>query len=511
MISNINSLTFQGLKVVDVDVQAHLSQGLPSFTVVGLPDKTIAESRERVRSAINSLGLSLPAKRITVNLSPADLLKEGSHFDLPIACCLLVAMGVLPENLSDFLILGELGLDGTILPVSGVLPAAVGAMERNLGVVCSHANGKEAAWSGNARIVAPKHLLDLINHFKGIQILEKPEATAHDVENQYPDMKDIVGQQHARRAIEITAAGGHNLLMFGPPGSGKSMLASRIPGILPKMTAKEILECSMIASIAGLGKENGALNIARPFRSPHQSCSLPALVGGGMGRRIKPGEISLAHNGVLFLDELAEFPRSVLESLRQPIEEGEVLISRASAHFKYPAKFQLIAAMNPCRCGYLSDSDRACSKAPKCAVEYQSKISGPLLDRIDMYIDVPQIPIADIVKTGEAESSAVVAKRVQKARDMQEARYAGKGFSKNADLTSGVIKETFNLDPKSLNLMSKAAERFKLSMRGYNRILKIARTIADLDLSEEVKYHHVVEAVSYRKISPQGDKVLAGS
>ena len=363
MITKISSLTFNGIDITDVDVQVQIEPGMPKFVIVGLADKTIAESKERVRAALSSIGLSLPAKKILINLAPADLIKEGSHFDLAIAVGIRSSMGALPiDEINSYLILGELSLDGTILPVSGVLPVAIGASERSKGVICSKHNGSEAAWSGNDNILAPNNLLELVNHFKGTQCLVQPQPGITNKNVQYPDLKDIKGQKIAKRALEIAAAGGH-LLMFGPPGAGKSMLAQRLPGIMPELSTKEILECSMVASIAGK-IENGCLTRERPFRTPHHSCTAAAMVGGGAGRRVKPGEISLAHNGVLFLDELPEFNSGVIESLRQPIETKEVIISRSGAHIKYPANFQLIAAMNPCKCGYLDDPRKACGKTP---------------------------------------------------------------------------------------------------------------------------------------------------
>jgi magnesium chelatase family protein len=501
MVIHINTVTFQGIEVIDVDLQVHLASGGPSFTVVGLPDKTVAESRERVRAALNSIGLSIPVDRVTINLSPADLPKEGSHFDLPIALGLLSIMKIIPEDeLRKYIILGELSLDNSIIQVSGVLPTAIAANARSLGLICPYNNGPEGAWSGNNDILAPASLLSLINHFKGTQILSAPSINDEIIiNNNNKDFKDIKGQERAKRAFEITAAGGHNLIMSGPPGTGKSMLASRLPTILPSMSAKEMLETSMIASIAGL-ITNGKLTSTRPFRSPHHSCSMPAMVGGGMGRKISPGEISLAHNGVLFLDELPEFPRQVLDSLRQPLEEGKVLISRANAHVTFPARFQLIAAMNPCRCGYLGDASRSCNKAPRCAVDYQSKVSGPILDRIDIHIEIPnilQIPNSDS-KAGE--SSKQIATRVETARNTQLERYEGYNITTNSMLEGNLLFEVASPCEQGLKILNEAAEKLKLSMRGYSRILKVARTIADLEGSKQVYKHHVIEAIAYRQL-----------
>ena len=425
MLSRVNTVAFNGLEILDVDLQVQISSGLPAFTIVGLPDKAVAESRERVRAALQSLGLSLPAKRITLNLAPADLLKEGSHFDLPVALGLLAGMGVIPqEELADYIALGELGLDGSLLSVNGILPAAVKANRSGKGLICPAANGSEAAWSGLQSIVAPDSLLSLVNHFKGSQLIPFPTVQKTESQTLFPDMSDVKGQESAKRALEIAAAGAHNLLMIGPPGAGKSMLAARLPSILPPLTAAEALETSMIHSVAGELK-NGGICFERPFRDPHHSASTPALVGGG--RKARPGEISLAHNGVLFLDELPEFSRAALEALRQPLENGSVSISRVNAHTVYPARFQLIAAMNPCRCGNLGNPALACSRAPKCAEEYQSRISGPLLDRIDIHIEVPAVSPWEMNDVKKGENSAAIRERVIKAREIQAERFRRMG------------------------------------------------------------------------------------
>jgi magnesium chelatase family protein len=505
MVARVNTVAFQGLDAVPIDVQVRISPGLPAFTVVGLPDKAVGESRERVRAALASLGLSLPPKRITVNLAPADLLKEGSHFDLPIALGLLVALGVLPEDeLAEFSALGELALDGALAPVSGVLPAAIAASARGSGIICPAACGAEAAWADGIVVLAAPSLLALVNHFKGAQVLTPPSPKLADDAPDALDLRDIKGQETAKRALEIAAAGAHNLLMIGPPGAGKSMLAQRLPSLLPPLSPTEALEVSMIQSVAG-GLSNGSISRRRPFRDPHHSASLPALVGGGI--RAKPGEVSLAHLGVLFLDELPEFARATLEALRQPVESGRVSVARVNTHVTYPARFQLVAAMNPCRCGYLDDPSRACARVPKCAVEYQSKISGPLFDRIDLHVEVPAVSAADLTLPPPAEGSAEVAARVAAARAKQIARYAGVGVDRpirtNAEADGKLLEEVAALDEGGRKLLAAAVDKMKLSARGYHRVLRVARTIADLAGAPNIARLHVAEALSYRRISPQ--------
>ncbi|MCK5284053.1 MAG: YifB family Mg chelatase-like AAA ATPase [Alphaproteobacteria bacterium] len=504
MVARVNTVAFQGIDVRPVDVQVQISNGLPAFNIVGLPDKTVAESKERVRSALHSLGLSLPPKRLTVNLAPADVTKEGSHYDLPIALGLLAAMGIIPkEELEEYLVLGELSLDASIRSVTGVLPAAIHANANDNKLICPESCGGEAAWAGEVDILAPHNLLQLINHIKGIQVLIRPEARLKDkLAPTGLDMADVKGQETAKRALEITAAGGHNLLMIGSPGSGKSMLAGCLPRILPPLTPREALEVSMIHSLAGSLPEGGLLQ-NRPFRDPHHSASLPALIGGG--HKIKPGEISLAHNGVLFLDELPEFARGTLEALRQPLETGSVLIARANHHVTFPARFQLIAAMNPCRCGHLGDSELECTKAPRCALDYQSKISGPMLDRIDLQVDVPPVRVSDLNTNQSGESSETVAARIMLARKIQENRFieigADLSININAHADNKTVEAIAPLDNEAKTLLNKAMESTKLSARGYYRILRVARTIADLaGAPRKIEKIHIAEALSYRRI-----------
>ena len=490
-LAQIQSFAFVGIEAVGVEVQVQVSSGLPAFLVVGLPDKAVGEARERVRAALTAMGLALPPRRVLINLAPADLLKEGSHFDLPIALCVLAAMEVLPrDDLSGFAALGELSLDGTLNPVAGVLPAAIGASMRGLGLICPAAQGGEAAWAGRIEVLALPNLLCAVNHFRGTQVLTPPQPAGLADGPRGPDLAEVKGMETAKRAIEVAAAGCHNLLLIGPPGAGKSMLASRIVGLLPDLTPAEALEVSTIHSVAGL-LEGGRLVMRPPYREPPHSASPAALTGGG--QRARPGEVSLAHRGVLFLDELPEFPRASLETLRQPLEAGRTTVARASAHITYPARFQLIAAMNPCRCGHLGDASRECGRAPRCGEDYFNRIGGPLLDRIDMTVAVQPISPVELSRAPAGEPSVSVAYRVAAARQLQRDR-----GSVNAELDASTIE----LEADARSLAETAADKLRLSARGFTRVLRVSRTIADLAGASPVRRVDVAEALAFRHRIP---------
>ena len=502
MAVRVATVAFEGVEARPVDVQVQIASGAVVFNVVGLGDKAVAESRERVRAALIASGLALPAKRITVNLAPADMPKEGSHYDLPIALGVMAAIGAIPSDALDgFAVLGELALDGALTPVAGVLPAAVAANARGLGLICPHACGPEAAWaSDEMNVLAPRSLIQLVNHIKGLQALARPNPAVRAPAGDPPDLRDIKGQESAKRALEIAAAGGHNLLMSGPPGAGKSMLAARLPSILPPLTPRELLEVSMIHSVAGQ-IAGGALTDRRPFRAPHHSASMAALVGGG--HHARPGEISLAHHGVLFLDELPEFQPQALDGLRQPLETGEVAVSRANHRVVYPARFQLVAAMNPCRCGHARDPGYACRRQPntRCEAQYQARLSGPLLDRFDLQLMVPAVSAADLILPPPTEDSREVATRVARARAIQRARYDALGLpgvGANAAAPPAVMEDVARLDGAGAALIRDASEKYALTARGFHRVLKLARTIADLDGAESITRGHLAEALAYR-------------
>ena len=501
MFARISTVSLHGINARAVDVQVSLAAGLPSFTIVGLADKAVTESRERVRAALSAIGLGLPPKRITVNLSPADLPKEGSHYDLAIALGVMVASGAIPGDLLEhYCVAGELSLDGSLSPLVGALPASIGASALGKGLICPAASGSEAAWAGESvDILAPPDILSLVNHLKGEQMLARPEPT-QAVTGPGPDvdLADVRGQESAKRALEIAAAGGHNMLMIGPPGAGKSMLAQRLPTILPPMPSEEMLEVAMIQSMAGLLSHSG-MSRERPFRAPHHSATMAAIVGGGS--RPQPGEVALAHRGVLFLDELPEFSPRVLDSLRQPLETGEVSIARANHRISYPSQIQLIAAMNPCRCGRGFEAGSHCRRGKNCVSGYMSRISGPMLDRIDLQIDMPAVSALDLTQPRAPETSAVVRDRVAGARDLQKRRYAQLGLpgaGTNGNCPASRLCELVVPTRESLSLLQDATQNLGMTARGYHRALRLARTIADLDQSTDVSHIHMAEALAYR-------------
>jgi magnesium chelatase family protein len=499
MYGQISTLAFVGIEARPVEVQVRITPGQTALVIVGLPDKAVAESRERVRNALHAVGLGMPYRHVTVNLAPADLPKEGSQFDLPIVLAMMVAMeAIAPDAIAGFAAIGELALDGSIRTVPGALPAAIGANAMGKGLICPAACGSEAAWAGeDVDILAAPHLLSLVNHFKGHQLLARPKPVVDRDTASLPDLRDVKGQESARRVLEVAAAGGHNLLMIGPPGAGKSMLAARLPSILPSLSVEEMLDVSMVHSLAG-ELMGGKLLSERPFRAPHHSASMAALVGGGT--RPRPGEVSLAHLGVLFLDELPEFQPGVLDALRQPLETGETVIARANHRIAYPSRIQLVAAMNPCKCGS-GGPGTSCKRGPRCAADYQARISGPLLDRIDLQIEVPALSAADLVLPAPSEGSAEVRARVARARELQRARFVALGartMRTNADCSGRILEEIATPDAEGVALLRQAAEALHLSARGFHRTLRVARTLADLDGAESVGRMHVAEALSYR-------------
>jgi magnesium chelatase family protein len=497
MQARAHTVAFQGIEARPVEVQCAVTPGMPAFSIVGLPDKAVSEARERIRSALHAMAIALPSRRITVNLAPADLPKEGSHFDLPIALALLAALEIVPgESVDGLLALGEMALDGTLVPVLGALPAAMTAAAEARTLLCPCGSGSEAAWVGDTEVIGAATLAEAIRHLTGQAVLQPAVPGEVAPETAARDFADVKGQERAKRALEIAAAGRHHIFMVGPPGSGKSMLASRLPGILPPLSPAEALETSMVHSLAGL-IDAGGISRTRPFREPHHTASSAAITGGGRGAA--PGEVSLAHNGVLFLDELPEFARAVLDTLRQPIESGEIVVARANAHVRYPCRFMLVAAANPCRCGYMSDAARACARVPACGEDYLGRVSGPLMDRFDLRIEVPPVPYTDLDLPAPAEGSAEIAARVRAARDMQAARYAGEaGVRTNAEIEGALLQRVASPEPEGRELLARAADRFGLSARGFHRVCRVARTIADLDGAERVGRAHVAEALSFR-------------
>ncbi len=505
MYARVKSAALYGIEAYVVDVEVDIQYKLPAFSVVGLPDSAVKESRERVTSAIKNAGYPFPQGKVTINLAPADIRKEGSHFDLPMAVAILAATGyVVADDLENYMIIGELGLDGSVAGARGVLPMAISAREEGIeNIIVPRPNAREAAVVG-LRVYPVEKLGEVIEILEGRSSIEPYRLNVRDVfemgkHQTTLDFSDVRGQEHAKRALEIAAAGAHNLLMIGPPGSGKTMLARRFPTILPTMTLEEALETTKIHSVAGVLPPDTALVTERPFRAPHHTISDAGLIGGGVYPR--PGEVSLAHNGVLFLDELPEFKRNVLEVLRQPLEDGFVTISRAAMTLTFPARFTLVAAMNPCPCGWFGDPYHECTCSLNEVKNYRAKISGPLLDRIDMHIEVPSVPLNKLAGEPTGESSETIRARVMEARAIQQKRFRGiKGVYANAHMDTRLIRRFCKLSPEGEEILKKAITNLGLSARAYDRVLKLARTIADLEGSEDIKTHHVAEAVQYRSL-----------
>jgi len=502
MISKITTATIYGIDGIKIDVEVDISMGLPAFNIVGLPETSVKESKERVRSAIRNAGFEFPNDRITINLAPADVRKEGSSFDLPIAIGILTSLNILKkEATKNHLIAGELSLDGRIKSVRGILPTAILAGKEGVrNIIVPYENGREASVVQGVRVFGAKHLLEIVHFLKGDGSLEEFGGTDTDHEHSRNDrglnFSDIKGQAQAKRALEIAASGSHNLLMIGSPGSGKTMLARRIPTIMPPLSYDEAIETTKIHSIAGLLNASKFLVLDRPFRTPHHTISDAGLVGGG--HVPKPGEVSLAHNGVLFLDEFPEFKRNVLEALRQPLEDGDVTVSRVTHAITFPARFMLIAAMNPCPCGYWGDTRRSCTCTGSQIHRYRSRISGPLLDRIDIHVEVPPVTIRELSMDKDEEPSDKIRERVVKARKAQEERFREKKIYANGQMGARMIKKYCPLTENGKNLLEKAVEKFGLSPRAYHRIIRVARTIADMENGEQIVESHVAEAIQYR-------------
>ncbi|MCQ0971035.1 YifB family Mg chelatase-like AAA ATPase [Paracoccus sp. TK19116] len=497
MVAIAYSVAFEGVEARLVEVQCSVAPGIPGFGIVGLPDKAVSEARERVRSAFGAMAIALPNKRLTVNLSPADLPKEGSHFDLPIALAVLAALEIIPaDELARCVCLGELALDGRLVPVAGALPAAMAASEEDRALICPKHCGPEAAWVESVPVLSPATLREAVDHLTDRAPIARASPGMAEAPAPVTCLSAVKGQERAKRALEIAAAGRHHLLMVGPPGAGKSMMAACLPGLMPPLGAMEALETSMIHSLAGtLGTEG--ISRQPPYCFPHHTASMAAIVGGGRGA--KPGQVSLAHNGVLFMDEFPEFSRQVLETLRQPIETGEVVVARANAHVRYPCRFLLCAAANPCRCGHLADPARACNKAPVCGEDYLGRISGPLMDRFDLRIEVPAVSFLDLDTPNAGETSATVAARVAAARAIQTRRFADHPAVRvNAEASGALLDQIAKPDAEGRALILKASEKLGLSARGYHRILRTARTIADLAGEADIRAPHLAEAVSYR-------------